>query len=51
MDINRVLSGTPEHKKELIAAGVVAGIWFLMDFVQWIDWLVSKFSVATVVCK
>ena len=42
MDLNRILSGQTEHKRELVAAGIFALIWFAMDAAQWIDWLTSS---------
>lgn len=40
--IHRILSGSPEHRTELIAAGIFVAIWFTMDAVQWVDWLAAK---------
>ncbi len=42
MNWHRILSGSPEARPELVAAGVFVAIWFAMDFVQWLDWLQSK---------
>jgi len=50
MNLHRILSGTPERRIELIAAGIFVAVWFTMDFVQWIDWAVAKFNPASVVC-
>lgn len=37
--LHRVVSGTPVTSKQLVLAGTFAIVWFLMDFVQWLDWL------------
>lgn len=50
IDLNRIIVGAPEHKLELLAAGVFAFLWFAMDLIQWIDWLISKLYPAVVVC-
>lgn len=42
--IHRILTGQPLTRKELIVGGVFVIVWFLMDLVQWIDWLLSKFN-------
>lgn len=42
MNINRILSGSPEHRTELIAAGIFVALWFAMDLAQWVDWVASK---------
>jgi hypothetical protein len=49
---NRVFSGNPLHRRELVLAGAFALMWFIMDAVQWVDWLESKISSppAPVVC-
>lgn len=41
--IHRVLTGQPLSRRELIAAGILVLIWFVMDLVQWLDWLWGKF--------
>lgn len=43
-DIHRILTGQALTRKELIIGGSVVAIWFLMDLVQWVDWLVGKFN-------
>lgn len=48
--IHRIVAGSPACRRELIAAGLFACAWFVMDAVQWVDWLVSKLSPAAVVC-
>lgn len=40
--IHRILAGQPLTPKELRIAGLLVLAWFLMDLVQWIDWLMSK---------
>lgn len=44
MNLHRILSGTPEHRRELIAAGIFVLVWFGMDVVQFVDWVNSKIS-------
>jgi hypothetical protein len=41
--VHRVLTGQTLTRKELMIGGFVVAIWFVMDLVQWLDWLVSKF--------
>lgn len=50
MNWNRILSGSPERRAELIAAGVFVAVWFLMDFAQWVDWFLLKLAPMPVVC-
>lgn len=50
MNWHRILSGSPEHRTELVLAGIFVAIWFTMDFVQWIDWLQLKLDPAPIVC-
>jgi hypothetical protein len=50
MNLHRILSGTPEHRVELVAAGIFVALWFAMDFVQWVDWASSKINPTPVVC-
>lgn len=40
--LHRILSGQALTPRELKLAGAFVILWFLMDFVQWIDWLVGK---------
>lgn len=47
---HRILSGSPERRAELIAAGCFVVVWFVMDAVQWVDWLITKIAPAAVVC-
>lgn len=49
--LHRVASGTPDTRGQLIAAGVFALIWFVMDAVQWVDWLVLKFRPPGAACQ
>jgi hypothetical protein len=42
--IHRVLTGQPLNRTELIVAGALVLLWFLMDLVQWIDWLLNKLN-------
>lgn len=42
--IHRILSGQPLTPRELRWAGAVVAIWFLMDLVEWLDWLIGKFQ-------
>ena len=41
--LHRILAGQPLTPRELRIAGFLVALWFLMDFVQWVDWLLSKF--------
>lgn len=41
--LHRILSGQPLTSRELRIAGWIVIVWFLMDLVQWIDWLIGKF--------
>jgi hypothetical protein len=41
--VHRVLSGSPDTSKELVAAGLFVAVWFLMDVVQFADWAIQKF--------
>jgi hypothetical protein len=50
MNLHRILSGSPEHRAELIAAGLFVLLWFAMDAVQWVDWLQTKMSPVPVIC-
>lgn len=50
MNIHRILSGSPEHRRELIAAGLFVAVWFAIDLVQWVDWALEKFNPSPVVC-
>ena len=40
--VHRVLTGQSLTPRELRFAGLVVLLWFLMDLVQWIDWLWGK---------
>lgn len=42
--IHRILTGQPLTPRELRIAGLLVLLWFLMDLVQWLDWLWMKFS-------
>ena len=44
VNLHRILSGSPEHRTELMAAGIFVMVWFTIDAIQWVDWAVSKFS-------
>lgn len=41
--LHRILSGQTVTERELRIGGFLVLLWFLMDLVQWIDWLWSKF--------
>jgi hypothetical protein len=41
--INRILSGQALTRPQLVGAGVFVAVWFLMDLIQFVDWLWSKF--------
>jgi len=40
--LHRILTGAAITPRELRIAGLVVFVWFLMDLVQWLDWLVGK---------
>ena len=40
--IHRILSGQSLTRRELVGAGLFVLSWWLMDVVQFIDWLWSK---------
>lgn len=42
--LHRILSGSPAHRRELIAAGLFVAIWFAMDVIQFVDWVASKIA-------
>lgn len=39
---HRILSGSPMSRGELIFAGGFVLQWWLMDVVQFVDWLIGK---------
>jgi hypothetical protein len=41
--INRILSGQALTRPQLVGAGVFVAVWFLMDAIQFADWVWSKF--------
>jgi hypothetical protein len=41
--INRILSGQALTHRQLVGAGVFVAVWFLMDAIQFADWVWSKF--------
>lgn len=45
---HRVMAGAPVSRRQLRAAGIVVVIWIAMDVIQWLDWLVGKFSHASI---
>jgi hypothetical protein len=42
--IHRILTGQSLTAKELRIAGILVLLWFLMDLIQWVDWLIGKFQ-------
>lgn len=40
--LHRILSGSPLGRKQLALAGTFVLFWFVIDFVQWVDWLHDK---------
>jgi hypothetical protein len=43
MDIlHRILAGQTLSRRELTIAGFFVLFWFLIDFVQWVDWVWEK---------
>lgn len=45
--LHRAASGQSLTPTEVRFAGLFALLWFLMDFVQWIDWLLEKLAQNT----
>lgn len=48
--IHRILSGSPLQRKELVAAGIFVAIWFIIDVIQFSDWLLLKLNPVAVMC-
>jgi hypothetical protein len=42
--LHRILSGSPDNRKQLAFAGVFIMFWFTIDFVEWVDWLMLKIN-------
>jgi hypothetical protein len=40
----RILSGSPLTKKQMSLAGIFVLFWFMIDFVEWVDWLMLKIN-------
>lgn len=40
--IHRMLSGQSLTRSELVGAGVFVIVWFVMDLIQFIDWIIGK---------
>jgi hypothetical protein len=47
---HRLLTGQALTRSELIGGGIFVLGWFVMDFVQWFDWLTLKLWPVAVVC-
>jgi hypothetical protein len=41
--VHRIMTGQALTRNELRLAGFFIAVWFLMDLVQWLDWLSEKF--------
>ena len=41
--LHRILSGQSLTRPQLIGAGIFVGFWFLIDVIQFVDWLWGKF--------
>jgi hypothetical protein len=41
--LHRIVTGQASNRRELNVAGFFIAGWFVMDLVQWVDWLVGKF--------
>jgi len=41
--LHRILSGQSLTRPQLIAAGCFVAFWFLIDVIQFTDWLIGKF--------
>lgn len=42
--IHRILCAQPISPQELRIAGLLVLAWFVMDLIQWVDWLWGKFQ-------
>jgi hypothetical protein len=42
--LHRAVSGQTITPKQLRIAGIFVIVWFLMDLVQWLDWLKEKLA-------
>ncbi len=40
--LHRIVTGQALSRKELNYAGFFIATWFMMDLVQWLDWLFEK---------
>lgn len=41
--LHRILTGNTLTNKQLVFAGVFVIFWFLIDIIQFVDWVISKF--------
>lgn len=41
--LHRMMTGQTLTRQELRYGGLFIAAWFLMDLVQWLDWLADKF--------
>lgn len=48
--LHRILSGSPESRTQLIAAGLFVGLWFAMDLIEFVDWANQKLHPMPVTC-
>jgi hypothetical protein len=40
--LHRILSGQTLTRRELHIAGWFVVAWFILDLVEWVDWLIDK---------
>ena len=48
--LHRILSGSPDSRFQLIAAGIFVLVWFAIDVIQFTDWAMQKFNPTPVIC-
>jgi hypothetical protein len=41
--LHRILSGQALTTRQLTLAGIFVSVWFLMDLIQFVDWVAGKF--------
>lgn len=41
--LHRIVSGQALTPRQLTFAGIFVSVWFLMDLIQFVDWILGKF--------
>ena len=49
--LHKILAGNPDDRRQLVAAGIFVAIWFVMDTIEFVDWLQLKIWPAVTICK